>query len=561
MPKVPLVFSPNGFTVTATALANPPGGVTPFATNQTAGTSFALHLAAFGQTPSDPVCGIIEEYTGAKSLKFWSQYVDPGHGHAQRHDRWRRLPPPPKAPPCAQAVTFANGQAAVTAKYKDVGRIRIAMKDDTTVNAELPAGITGATANFVVRPYDFVLSDIANSAGTVVNPQAVDASGGVFLAAGAPFRATVTVRDAEGSTTPNYGRESIPETVRLATADRRAAPAARIRRSARRSASARSAMASATGTDFTWSEVGIMRAVPSVGDGSYLTAGDVTGAAQRAHRPVHSEPLRRGAQRAAVRDGLLGRWLHLPRRTVRLRDCARHHGDGRRGERHVTTNYTGAFFKLDERDAPGAQLRERGGPARHVGAAVAGDRSRDRELGRRCRDADVRQRQRARASAKARRKRRSPAQIAARDRRARQRRRRGRRRGAARQSRDVRYRGRHSVHGGAGDSLRPRARRHCRRLRARRLAGADARRVLREHRRGFRRATARTLAPRTSRSRFPRYTESLAAGETCVLRQRRARCERHWVARRSLRRHSLRRAAGGRRFQPATCGARCRQSR
>ncbi len=58
----------------------PAGRVTPFATNQTAGTNFALHLAAYGQTPTDPVCGIIEGYTGAKSLKFWSQYVDPGTG-------------------------------------------------------------------------------------------------------------------------------------------------------------------------------------------------------------------------------------------------------------------------------------------------------------------------------------------------------------------------------------------------------------------------------------------------------------------------------------------------
>ena len=85
-----LVFSPNGFTVTAAALANPPGTVAQFATNQTAGTNFALYLAAYGQTPTDPVCGIIEAYTGAKNVKFWSQYVDPEHRHAQRHDRRHR---------------------------------------------------------------------------------------------------------------------------------------------------------------------------------------------------------------------------------------------------------------------------------------------------------------------------------------------------------------------------------------------------------------------------------------------------------------------------------------
>ena len=111
----------------------------------------------------------------------------------------------------------------------------------------------------------------------------------MFLVAGAPFRATVTVRDAEGSATPNYGRETPPERVRSP------------RRSTRPSGGATPAIGStvgfgsfasgvATGTDFTWSEVGIMRAVPGVGDGDYLTAGDVTGPRERAHRPIHSEP-------------------------------------------------------------------------------------------------------------------------------------------------------------------------------------------------------------------------------------------------------------------------------
>ncbi len=63
-----LTFSPNGFTVTAAALANPPGAITQFASQQTAGTEFALHLAAYGQTAADPVCGIIEGYDGGKHL-------------------------------------------------------------------------------------------------------------------------------------------------------------------------------------------------------------------------------------------------------------------------------------------------------------------------------------------------------------------------------------------------------------------------------------------------------------------------------------------------------------
>jgi len=76
-----LTFYPSGFTVTANPLSNPPPGVIsdPIAT-QTAGTNFALHLAAYGTTATDPVCGVIESYTGSKTLDFWMSYSDPSVG-------------------------------------------------------------------------------------------------------------------------------------------------------------------------------------------------------------------------------------------------------------------------------------------------------------------------------------------------------------------------------------------------------------------------------------------------------------------------------------------------
>jgi MSHA biogenesis protein MshQ len=270
-----LVFSPNGFSVTAAALANPPGAVVPFATPRTAGTNFTLALAAFGQTADDPVCGIIEGYTGTKSVKFWSQYVNPGTGSRNVTIDGAAVAAA-EGGAAAQAVTFVNGQATVTAKYKDVGAIRIFMKDDSTVHADLPAGITGATANFVSRPFDFVLSGIADAPGAFVNPQAADETGTIFLAAGEPFRATVTVRDAEGDATPNYGRESPEEGVRLPVIV--AAPSGGANPAIGAALGFGSFFGGvATGTDFTWSEVGIMHAVPGVGDGDYLGAGDVVG--------------------------------------------------------------------------------------------------------------------------------------------------------------------------------------------------------------------------------------------------------------------------------------------
>jgi hypothetical protein len=369
-----LVFTPTGFTVTGAALANPPGAITQFANHQTAGLDFTVHLAAYGQSAADPVCGIIEEYTGAKDLKFWSQYVDPGTG-ARNVTIDGAAAAAAEATAVAQSVTFSQGQAAVTAKYKDVGRIRILMKDDTTVNAELPAGIAGATAGFVVRPFAFTLTGLA--AAGLTNPQAADANGPVFAAAGAPFQAIVTARDAEGSATPNYGRESIAEGVRLAT--QLVAPAG----------GASPAIGStvgfgafsggeATGTDFTWSEVGIVRAVPGVGDADYLTAGDVTGPASEPigrFIPSHfvvalNAPL---FATACLAGGFTyqGQAFGYTTAPVITATAAAVNGT-------PTTNYAGPFFKLTNGTltgrtygSPAAMLVTSGLPAAAVDPAIA----------------------------------------------------------------------------------------------------------------------------------------------------------------------------------------------
>jgi hypothetical protein len=370
-----LVFSPNGFSVTAAALPNPPGAVTPFATSQTAGTNFALHLAAYGQTPSDPVCGIIEAYTGAKNVKFWSQYVNPGTGTRNATIDTVAVAAT-EAAAVAQGVTFTNGQAVVTAKYKDVGSIRIALKDDTTVNAELPVGITGATTNFVVKPYEFVLSGIADAAGTVVNPQALDASGAVFLAAGAPFRATVTVRDAEGSTTPNYGRETPAEGVRLGV--QLFAPVGGANPPIGSTVGFGAfANGVATGTDFTWSEVGILRALPGVGDADYLTAGDVAGLlSERIGRFIPSRfAVALNAPTFLTACGVGGftyQGQSFGYGTAPVITATAVAAGGT-----TTTNYTGAFFKLSNAwltgrsYTGGAGLDTSGLPATGVDPAIA----------------------------------------------------------------------------------------------------------------------------------------------------------------------------------------------
>ncbi len=270
-----LEFSPNGFTVTAAALPNPaPGSIITFADTQTAGTDFALNIAVYGQTPNDPTCGIIESYDGAKSLDFWLTRQNPATGSITTTIDTVGVGIG-EAAATARPVTFTNGQAVVVAKYKDVGRVQISMKDVSPADPDLAAGIRGATAGFVVKPFEFRVTAIQDSSATP-NPEAADASGDVFIPAGDVFSATVTAYDAEGSVTPNYGQESTPETVRLAA--NLVAPSGGANPSIG-SATDWSAFSggSASGSNFSWAEVGIITLTPSVGDGDYLGGGDVTG--------------------------------------------------------------------------------------------------------------------------------------------------------------------------------------------------------------------------------------------------------------------------------------------
>jgi len=274
-----LVFSPNGFTVTASPLAVPFLGVIDTTIPvQTAAIDFPLYLAAYGVTPTDPVCGIIEAYTGAKNLKFWSTYNNPGTGtlpvtintiNAFTDELTANAG-------STQPVTFTNGQAAITVNYADVGQITLTMKDDS-VTADLPTGIRGTSDSFVVKPADFILSAIERSSDSFMNPgTATDENSTLFIAAGNNFSVTVTAVNALGNATPNYGQESIAESVVL-TPVLVAAGAANNPPIAFTTGFDGFIAGIDTGTDFHWDEVGIITLTPNVADGDYLGGGDVMG--------------------------------------------------------------------------------------------------------------------------------------------------------------------------------------------------------------------------------------------------------------------------------------------
>ncbi|MFG6487689.1 DUF6701 domain-containing protein [Roseateles sp. BYS78W] len=188
----------------------------------------------------------------------------------------------------AVPMTFdANGNANFSFNYADVGRVTLLASK--AAGGSLLAALNGASNAFVVKPAGFVTSAIrctsyaAGSCATAAiaspgnNPGASSAAGSAFMPAGKPFSATVTAVDANGNTTPNYGRETTPEGVTLtATLVQPAggnAPAL-----SNPSAFGGFSNGVATGTTFAWPEVGIITLTPAVADGSYLGAGNVIGA-------------------------------------------------------------------------------------------------------------------------------------------------------------------------------------------------------------------------------------------------------------------------------------------
>lgn len=340
-----MTFAASGYSVTSGPLSNPPPlTIGPFAATQVAGVGFPIYISAFGQTPNDPECGVIESYDGSRDLQVWFDYANPATGSiAPGVDGISAAGS--EAAAGTQAVVFDNGQAIVTGRYKDAGQIQLFFNDDNVADPNQPDGIRGATAPFVVKPFTFLLSGIQDGGGTP-NPAAADATELAFVAAGAPFTVTVSALDADGDVTPNYGREFIPETVGL-TANL-VDPIGGDNPSITSGAGFGPFTAGqATGFDFTWPEVGIITLTPSVGDGSYLNAGNTIGTGSgnvgRFFPDHFTVELNAPAFATGCSAGsftYLGQsfnYTSVPVVTLRARAT----------DSSITENYAGAFFRID----------------------------------------------------------------------------------------------------------------------------------------------------------------------------------------------------------------------
>lgn len=263
-----IVFAPSGFTVTAAALPNPPPSpLSDPVGAQQAGADFDLHLSAYGVTDDDPLCGVIESYQGARQVRFSGTHVNPDSGSLQVQVDGATAGP-------EQAVVFSAGQARVTVRYADVGRIRVALEDALSFEHVL----RGASNDFVVRPGRLAVTRVASSAGTP-NPGATGAAGTAFVAAGEPFQVDVEAQTVDGVRTPNFGREDPPQTVRVISAALLAPAGGRngstddvVRGDAFQGGAVPGRQHN---VEVSFDEVGSIRLVPAMADGDYLGSGPV----------------------------------------------------------------------------------------------------------------------------------------------------------------------------------------------------------------------------------------------------------------------------------------------
>ena len=168
-------------------------------------------------------------------------------------------------------VVFEGGtpssQSSYTLTYNDVGRIELYFVDGN--------GDSGSSGPFVSLPAQIALTSITRNSDNAANPMADAPTGDAFIRAGEPFSMTVASLSKSGTVTPNFGRETAPEKFVISVGGAIDPGTGAVFEE----------MANipielgdwgdivdgtASGSSFSWEEVGILRLVPGTASGSYL---------------------------------------------------------------------------------------------------------------------------------------------------------------------------------------------------------------------------------------------------------------------------------------------------
>lgn len=220
---------------------------------------------------------------GVAKLKNTALKACVGASAAQTAAQWQSIPivfDPSSA--TSQPVSFV---------YSDVGMVELLMAETASALAQV-----STSGQFVVRPYKFALSTpLANPAGAVELSK-MTADIGPFWKAGLGFTMDVIAQNFDGNPTPNFGRETTPQSVELITtpaidstnfavpgdSSSETLPFADMAVDGGQTAPkvegnfAAFSAGAATGAAFTYAEAGIVNVRAHMKGGSYLGVEDVT---------------------------------------------------------------------------------------------------------------------------------------------------------------------------------------------------------------------------------------------------------------------------------------------
>ncbi|MEX0914991.1 MAG: DUF6701 domain-containing protein, partial [Wenzhouxiangellaceae bacterium] len=140
-----------------------------------------------------------------RTVGFWSGYVNPGAGTLPVAVNSTAVSA--SSPGTGITLNFdANGVAPINVRYPDVGDVQLNARFDGSGEE---AGLTMiGQERFITRPDTFTLDIPGNAAAT-------GAGGPVFAIAAENFEINVQARNDSGNITPNFGRETPPESVAL----------------------------------------------------------------------------------------------------------------------------------------------------------------------------------------------------------------------------------------------------------------------------------------------------------------------------------------------------------
>ena len=165
-----------------------------------------------------------------RTVKFWSTYVNPatgtvparvvaGTGNADCSTGYSNLGTS-SVSSTSLNLAFGTGvapQATFSLCYPDVGQLQVdARYDGSAANTPSDAGVVIlGNDRFITAPHHFVVSGISCVSGCFVtpNPAAASAAGAAFMKAGNPFSMTVTAYNSASAVTPNFGKEIPAESV------------------------------------------------------------------------------------------------------------------------------------------------------------------------------------------------------------------------------------------------------------------------------------------------------------------------------------------------------------